>query len=350
MTTLTGRTEQSLPGVVAPPRFEVALGGAAAQLAALGYVWANYSPAGPCLRAPLACLRDPLAAHPFGFNVFLLAMMMGGVWRLSIQPLVSARADHSDPSYVDKLWSVTPWAWCWLLYARAAPEGRASGRLLLMCLCATAWGTRLTWNFYIKGGYSGGEDYRWAEVRRWFPGWRYELFNAVFICGFQQALLLAISAPAAAAMESSAPLGALDATAAALWTALLAMQAVADAQQFCFQSEKYRRRAERIPPGPEYEAGFLSRGLWAYSRHPNYFCEVALWWVFYLFSVPATGAWLNWTGLGAAGLTLLFVPPGASVDVTEALSSRKYPAYPDYQARVSRFVPWFPRRAKPKSA
>lgn len=41
---------------------------------------------------------------------------------------------------------------------------------------------RLTYNFYIKGGFSGGEDYRWAVIRIWYPGWRWELFNLVFIC------------------------------------------------------------------------------------------------------------------------------------------------------------------------
>ena len=51
---------------------------------------------------------------------------------------------------------------------------------------------------------------------------------------------------------------------------------------------------------------------------------------------------LNWTFTGCFFLTCLFVLPGASLDVTEALSSRKYAAFPEYQARVSRFFPWFP--------
>merc|ERR1712100_1003323 len=79
-----------------------------------------------------------------------------------------------------------------------------------------------------------------------------------------------------------------------------------------------------------------------YSRHPNYFCEVSTWWSFYLFSVSATGNWLNWTIWGPLFLTGLFVPPGASLDVTEKLSLAKYPHYAEYQQRVSRFIPWFP--------
>ena len=214
---------------------------------------------------------------------------------------------------------------------------------------------------------------------------------------FQQFLILGFTVPAVAALQSNEPLGVLDAVAAGLFLLFVAGEAVADHQQFVFQTEKYRLKGEgRSLSGTPYEQGFIDTGLWALSRHPNYFCEVmmgkllsslfpphgplihfswrirrcvqgllelsklthcsprfpliqvALWWSFYLFSVPATGAWLNWTVLGAAFLTGLFVPPGASVDVTEALSSRKYKAYADYQARVSRFVPWFPSSARPR--
>ena len=56
-----------------------------------------------------------------------------------------------------------------------------------------------------------------------------------------------------------------------------------------------------------------------------------MWWAYYLFGVAATGAWLNWTVVGPIFLNLLFLPPMASLDLTEALSSRKYPAYPEYQ-------------------
>jgi len=69
-----------------------------------------------------------------------------------------------------------------------------------------------------------------------------------------------------------------------------------------------------------------------------------IWWSYYLFSVAATGQLLSWTILGAVFLTLLFVVPRGSLDVTEALSSRKYPHYPEYQRRVSRFFPWIPKK------
>lgn len=87
----------------------------------------------------------------------------------------------------------------------------------------------------------------------------------------------------------------------------------------------------------------------AHALQIVYYTQVSLWWAFYLFSVSATGEWLNWTIWGSIFLTGLFVPPGASLDLTEMLSSRKYPAYEEYQRTTSRFVPWFPSsKAKAK--
>jgi steroid 5-alpha reductase family enzyme len=73
-------------------------------------------------------------------------------------------------------------------------------------------------------------------------------------------------------------------------------------------------------------------------RHPNYFAEQAIWVVFYLFSVAATGEWLNWTIVGAVLLVILFK---GSSDFSEEISAKKYPKYADYQKRVGRFLPKF---------
>ena len=114
---------------------------------------------------------------------------------------------------------------------------------------------------------------------------------------------------------------------------------------FAFQTEKYRR-INNNEPLKEYSKGFIDTGLWAYSRHPNYFCEVSMWWSIYLFSVGATGSALNWSILGVVFLTMLFlVPETGSLDCGEYLSSGKYKQYADYQKRVSKFIPWFPSKA-----
>ena len=96
------------------------------------------------------------------------------------------------------------------------------------------------------------------------------------------------------------------------------------------------KRDER---GETPDADFLTSGLFRYSRHPNFFCEQAMWWVYYVFSIAAGAGVLNWTIVGAASLTLLFQ---GSTWITEKITLEKYPAYAQYQSTTSRLMPWFP--------
>ena len=339
MTSLTGETQQTLKGTVDPPPFWLAMIGAGLQLGVFSYTWTRHTSAGTLMSSSSSTLSMDLAQDPWAQSIVGTLALAAGTAVLSMLH----RSPHGgpDPSLVDRMWSILPALYCVLF---AAQDSARSPRLLIMTALVTAWACRLSYNFYIKGGYNGGEDYRWKAVRSWFPGWRFELFNVVFICFFQLLLILAFTAPAATALQAGAgvPLGPLDGVAAGSFVLLLTGEAVADAQQFKFQTEKYRRLGAKEKLGPDYEDGFVSTGLWGLSRHPNYFCEVHIWWAFYLFSVATTGRWLNWSIWGVVFLTLLFLPPGGSIDVTESLSSRKYPKFSEYQKRVSRFYPWWP--------
>ena len=237
-------------------------------------------------------------------------------------------------SWVDRLWSITP-----VLFAVhfAGYAGFNDARLNLMAALAVLWGVRLTYNFVRKGGYKpGGEDYRWEEIQeRIGPRW-FQVLNATFIAPFQNYLLLLIVVPSYAAYRFvGTPLNALDYAAAIAFVAFFIGEAVADEQQWKFQTAKYAAIARGETP----EAGFITTGLFRYSRHPNFLCEQAMWWTYYVFSIAAGAGWLNWTITGAVLLTLLFQ---ASTNLTEKLSARKYPAYADYQRTTNRLMPWFP--------
>lgn len=275
------------------------------------------------------------------FTVFLLSL---ATWVGSV--FLGRGKPHSDPSIIDRLWSIVPFVYSWYMYSQVSDvnSGRRN-RLLIMSVLATAWGARLTWNFWRKGGYSGNEDYRWVEVQSWMTPRQFEIFNLIFINIYQQLLLLTITMPCAVVFNAAEdrPLGAVDYSATVLFACLLYGEFRADNEMFDFQTEKYRRKKAGEPLGPFYGRGFIQHGLWAISRHPNYFCEVSMWWTFYMFSIAASPEQpLNWSILGAVLLTLLFVPPRASLDVTESISSRKYNQYKDYQRRVNRFIPWYP--------
>lgn len=237
-------------------------------------------------------------------------------------------------SWVDRLWSITPVVYVgWFTWSGSGDTAR--GRL--MFFAALAWGLRLTFNFARKGGYArGGEDYRWAELRRRMSPTSFAVFNLVFIACYQHALLLLVSLPAWVAARSTRPLGVLDAVAALLFAAFLVGETVADEQQWAFHQDKRRRQAEGGPVHPR----FLSTGLFAWSRHPNYFCEQAMWWTMYLFGAAASGSWLNVGLVGPVLLTLLFI---GSTSFTESITRAKYPEYAEYQRRTSRLWPRPPR-------
>ena len=122
---------------------------------------------------------------------------------------------------------------------------------------------------------------------------------------------------------------------AALMLLAVVIEYIADQQQYDFQTEKHRR-IKAGEPLDDYEVGFVSTGLWGIVRHPNYAMEQSIWVIFYLFSVNATGQWINWTIGGCVLLLILFK---GSSDFSEELSANKYPSYKDYQKRVPRFIP-----------
>ncbi len=216
-----------------------------------------------------------------------------------------------------------------------------------MAVLTTLWGLRLTYNFWRRGGYDwlpwrGEEDYRWSVLRQnpLLGGrLRWGFFNLFFISLYQNALILLFTLPALAAWQGDAkPLNIMDFIAAGLLVFFLVIETIADQQQYDFQQEKYRRKAAGETLHGEYAQGFRSSGLWGRVRHPNYAAEQAIWLSFYLFSVAATGRWLNWSLAGSILLMLLFL---GSSDFSEKISAGKYPGYADYQRRVPRFLPKF---------
>jgi steroid 5-alpha reductase family enzyme len=248
-------------------------------------------------------------------------------------------------SQVDKLWSIVPVIYVWYM----AYLGQWNDRMLIMAILVTLWGIRLTYNFARRGAYSwkfweGEEDYRW-EILRKKPGLKnpfiWTLFNLGFICFYQNTLIFLITLPVIAVyVENVAAVGMIDYFLAFLFMAAIFIEYIADQQQYDFQTEKYNR----INAGKDlgiYEDGFVSKGLWAFVRHPNYAAEQAIWVILYLFSVQATGQWFNWSIGGAILLILLF---RGSANFSEEISASKYPKYKGYQEKVPRFIPNFLKR------
>lgn len=246
-----------------------------------------------------------------------------------------------DTSWVDRAWSVVPVAYVWIFVAGAFTQGEGSARVVLMGVLATAWGARLTFNFARKGGYTGMEDYRWAILRARMRPWQFQIFNLLFIIGYQMTLLVLITLPAHIAAQNPSALTGWDALFIAAFLAFLIGETVADQQQWTFHQRKKQAGGSLSP-------GFATTGLFRFSRHPNFFFEQAQWWAFYALGATAAatagagvlGGVLNPTIIGPALLTALFI---GSTIFTESITASKYPAYAEYRRTTSMLVPWPPR-------
>lgn len=243
-------------------------------------------------------------------------------------------------SQVDKLWSLLPIAYSWVTVS-ASP----SPRLFLMASLVTLWGLRLSYNFSRKGGYNiipwkGEEDYRW-KVMRENPilrgRLRFGLFNLLFISLYQNILIFLFSLPLLlASIYPDKPLTVIDIVAAILMTFFIIAESIADNQLFKFYREKKMKGDGKKLYEESLRKGFMTEGLWGYSRHPNFAAEQAIWICFYFFGVAASGQWLNLTVIGPVLLVLLFI---GSSQLTESISSKKYPGYELYQKEVPKFIP-----------
>jgi len=249
-------------------------------------------------------------------------------------------------SQMDKLWSVLPIAYVWII----AAFGEFRWRLIIIAIIVTLWGARLTYNFAKKGAYSikfwsGEEDYRWIYLRKQ-KGFQnkfvWGVFDLLFISIFQNPVVLGITLPALAIMESNAALNILDIVAGVLMAGALLYEVVADRQQNNFQTKKYEylnsgMKLEELPE--PYNRGFNVTGLWARSRHPNYIGEQMIWVSLYLFVISSGVAHygvFHWTILGVALLVLIFV---GSSRMAEGISVNKYKEYAEYQRQVFKYLP-----------
>ncbi len=281
----------------------------------------------------LNIIPHPLTGTPYGAALDLCLIVSVVAWLHSVIT--------RNYSSIDRLWQLCPIVYC-LIVAVASNFDYA--RVNLMTALVTVWGLRLVYNHYRKGGFKkGGEDYRWAHVQRQFGPVGFQILNATFNLPGQMLIIWLFTSPIHLAwLAEDAPLRVLDIVATLLFLGFWAGEAVADNQMWAFQQEKKRRVAdgdEAVPP-------FMARGLFRYSRHPNYLCELAMWCVFYLFSVAASGNWMNWTGLGFLLLMPVFT---GSIRLTESISADRYPGYSDYQESTPCLIPGLRLRRRSKA-
>ena len=216
-----------------------------------------------------------------------------------------------------------------LAWADVAATG-AHPRTLLVAGLVTLWGLRLGAHLLWRS-HGGPEDPRYAAMRR-HHGARFPWMSLFTVFLLQGALQVVVSLPvgAVAANPGSPTLGWLDAVGAAVFAAGLAFETVGD-----FQLARFR-----TDPG---SAGrVMDRGLWAWTRHPNYFGDCLAWWGIFAIALASPYGWLALPGPAAMTFLLLRV---SGVALLERSIGTRRPGYADYVARVPAFFPRPPRRA-----
>ncbi|KAK4217970.1 hypothetical protein QBC37DRAFT_413654 [Rhypophila decipiens] len=268
---------------------------------------------------------------------FAISIILGAVF------LVAAEVNRNY-SQVDRFWSLLPTFYIahFDLWARLA--GVPSKRVDAALLFSTIWSIRLTFNYWRKGGYNiGSEDYRWEIIRQYVPKFVFHVFNWTFISFIQSVLLYALAVPVYTLLLSTQfepNLTSADFAYLAVELGLVLTEWFADQQQWDFHGAKDHFKAHgKVAQGytqKEIDRGFITRGLWGYSRHPNFAAEQSIWFFLYQWSCFASRSLYSWTAAGPSFLVLLFQ---GSTWLTELITSGKYPDYRDYQSKVGMFVP-----------
>ncbi len=235
-----------------------------------------------------------------------------------------------DASIVDIAWGLGFVVVAWATFATG--DGYET-RALLVTAMVTAWGLRLA-GYLAWRNLGKGEDFRYRRMRAQY-GARFPIVSLFTVFGLQGVLMLVISLPVQAANSAGTPahLTALDWLGLAVWLVGVAFEGVADIQ------------LARFKANPANAGAVMDRGLWKYSRHPNYFGDALAWWGVFLLAASNTGSW--WVIASPIVMTILLTRV-SGVPLLEKSLVKRRPGYAEYVARTSSFIPRPPR--KPRSA
>lgn len=195
-----------------------------------------------------------------------------------------------------------------------------------------AWGIRITFHL-VRRNWGHGEDPRYTKLRSWVPeGKSFHLLALRQVFLLQGIVVWFVALPVQLALGQPEPalLGWLAWAGAALWAVGFLVEWIADEQLRSFKADPAKRGT------------VLQSGLWRYSRHPNYFGELCVWWGIFLVACEVSFGWL--TIIGPIVYSYLVVNITGQRTLDKKLAREK-PGYREYMERTSGLVPLPPRKA-----
>ena len=250
-------------------------------------------------------------------SIVTIACLMLATWSVSLL--------RRDVSIVDIVWGLGFVLVAWAAKFVTGASGAGNWLLLLM---VTVWGLRLA-GYLAKRNLGKGEDFRYKAMRR-KHGERFVIVSLYTVFGLQGALMFVVSLPVTLGQrDTDAGAGFVVFLGFVVWAIGIYFEAVGDAQLARFKRD------------PRNEGQIMDQGLWALTRHPNYFGDAVVWWGLAIVgSSQGAGAWAF---LGAGVMTVLLVRVSGAAMLDRLLAKRK-PGYAEYMARTSGFIP-MPRRS-----
>lgn len=235
---------------------------------------------------------------------------------------------YRNSSFYDAYWSVIPPLLTLYWWSQAGP-GVDQLRCWLIALLVALWAIRLTANWVYRFPGLHHEDWRYPMLRERAGRWEF-IADLVAIHLIPTVQVFAGMLPVYVCMTRvGSGISWLTIIAFAVGLAAVTLEFTADVQLHRF-----------VRSGGPGEV--MNRGLWNWSRHPNYFGEFSFWFALALFGVAASPSDAWWLFVGATAMLAMFL--GASIPMMEARSLQRRPGYQDVIDRVSRFVPRPSRR------
>ena len=229
-----------------------------------------------------------------------------------------------DASIVDLVWGLGFVLVAWAVYLRSPLRSNVS---LLILILVTVWGLRLS--LYLAWRNLGkGEDYRYRAMRA-KRGGKFFWVSLGTVYGLQGVLMWIVSLPiqAGVSQPSPDPHPALITLGVAVWAVGLFFETVGDWQLARFKAH------------PANQGKVMDRGLWRYTRHPNYFGDFCVWWGLYLIALAA-GHW--WAIIGPLVMSALLMRYSGAGLLEKTIIQRR-PGYDDYVRRTNAFFPGPPK-------
>ena len=252
-------------------------------------------------------------------SLFAAIVLMTLAWGVSIL--------SSNAGVADIFWGLGFVLIAWLTFVLG---NGCLPRAILSTVLASLWGLRLAAHIWARNK-GEPEDRRYRALRE-KEGHRFWYSSLYKVFWLQGVLLWVISLALQSGISSAAPFRWTwqDGLGLLVWMVGFVFETTADWQLAQFKKD------------PLKKGKVMNRGLWKYSRHPNYFGESLIWWGFFIIALSSPASW--WTIISPATITFLLIRV-SGVRLLEKTIQNRRPEYASYIRNTSAFFPWFPKKA-----